>query len=370
LLDELRDPRPNSRVVVDHRGRRLGCSEQVGNGRIENALLGLGVRHELSRQKRTASLAVEGRASIGGVSHRDCGFPANPIGGAPDAKGFRIRHHLCMASAIGPQTASTPAPSAPASSASGIFDRVVCGIDESPSSLEAVRQARSVLAPGGRLHLVAVAETGLAVRGGWAASSLDKGVEARARAALERASAHAGGGTSQLVEGDPVSALLDEIERAQATLAVLGSHGGNYVAGLLLGETTTVLLHTAPCSVLLARAPGRLGDGFPQSIVVGVDGSSPSRRALDIGRELSDRLGVPLRALAASGGKPVRWEGLREIEDLQWTEQGPVPGLVEASAGADLLVVGSRGLHGLAALGSVGERLAHRAHCSVLVVRE
>jgi len=122
--------------------------------------------------------------------------------------------------------------------------------------------------------------------------------------------------------------------------------------------------------VLLARAPGRLGDGFPQSIVVGVDGSSPSRRALDVGRELSDRLGVPLRALAASGGKPVRWEGLREIEDLQWTEQGPVPGLVEASAGADLLVAGSRGLHGLAALGSVGERVAHRAHCSMLIVRE
>ncbi len=275
-----------------------------------------------------------------------------------------------MASSIRPEAASTSAPSTPASSASFIFDRIVCGIEESPLSLEAVRQARSVLAPDGRLHLVAVAEAAPAVRGGWAAYRLDKGVEARARAALERAGSYAGGGTSRLVEGDPVSGLLDEIEREQATLAVLGSHGGGYVAGLLLGETTTVLLHDAPCSVLLARAPGRLGDGFPQSIVVGVDGSSPSRRALDVGRELSDRLGVPLRALAASGGKPVRWEGLREIEDLQWTEQGPVPGLVEASAGADLLVAGSRGLHGLAALGSVGERVAHRAHCSMLIVRE
>jgi nucleotide-binding universal stress UspA family protein len=39
------------------------------------------------------------------------------------------------------------------------------------------------------------------------------------------------------------------------------------------------------------------------------------------------------------------------------------------SADADLLVVGSRGLDGFRALGSVSERVAHEASCSVLVVR-
>lgn len=34
-----------------------------------------------------------------------------------------------------------------------------------------------------------------------------------------------------------------------------------------------------------------------------------------------------------------------------------------------LIVLGSRGLHGIRALGSVSERVAHRAPCSVLVVR-
>jgi nucleotide-binding universal stress UspA family protein len=47
----------------------------------------------------------------------------------------------------------------------------------------------------------------------------------------------------------------------------------------------------------------------------------------------------------------------------------PVDALVSASRDADLLVVGSRGLHGLRALGSVSERVAHQALCSVLVVR-
>jgi nucleotide-binding universal stress UspA family protein len=35
----------------------------------------------------------------------------------------------------------------------------------------------------------------------------------------------------------------------------------------------------------------------------------------------------------------------------------------------DLLVVGSRGLQGIRSLGSVSERVAHEARCSVLVVR-
>jgi nucleotide-binding universal stress UspA family protein len=43
--------------------------------------------------------------------------------------------------------------------------------------------------------------------------------------------------------------------------------------------------------------------------------------------------------------------------------------LIEESADADLVVVGSRGLHGLAAVGSVSERVAHQAKSSVLVVR-
>jgi nucleotide-binding universal stress UspA family protein len=43
--------------------------------------------------------------------------------------------------------------------------------------------------------------------------------------------------------------------------------------------------------------------------------------------------------------------------------------LFDSSRSADVLVVGSRGLHGLKALGSVSERAAHQAKCSVLVVR-
>jgi nucleotide-binding universal stress UspA family protein len=42
---------------------------------------------------------------------------------------------------------------------------------------------------------------------------------------------------------------------------------------------------------------------------------------------------------------------------------------VLASQRCDLVVVGHRGLHGVGSLGSVSERVSHRADGSVLVVR-
>jgi nucleotide-binding universal stress UspA family protein len=53
------------------------------------------------------------------------------------------------------------------------------------------------------------------------------------------------------------------------------------------------------------------------------------------------------------------------------TEQPAGPALVMASKGADLLVVGSRGMGGFEELlvGSVGHYCTRRASCSVVIVR-
>jgi nucleotide-binding universal stress UspA family protein len=58
------------------------------------------------------------------------------------------------------------------------------------------------------------------------------------------------------------------------------------------------------------------------------------------------------------------------VDDHEDLPDEPVQALVSATADADLMIVGSRGLHGLKALGSVSERVAHRVDCSTLVVRE
>jgi nucleotide-binding universal stress UspA family protein len=55
--------------------------------------------------------------------------------------------------------------------------------------------------------------------------------------------------------------------------------------------------------------------------------------------------------------------------ELEEREGRAIDVLTTESESADLVVVGSRGLRGLKSLGSVSERIAHRASCSVLVVR-
>lgn len=249
-----------------------------------------------------------------------------------------------------------------------VFERVVCGIDGSPQSFEALRQVERLRLANSKLHLVTVAELSLAVHGGFAAPGLYDRLLTDAESALARAGEHSAATSSRLIEGGPAQVLLQEIERCDATAVAVGSHGHSRAAGILLGGTTTILLHEAPCSVLVTRQPASLS-GFPSSITVGIDGSTSSVHALAVAHELGRRFAASVRVLAATGGKPVDFDGLRGIEELDWDEQRPVEALVAASRATDLVVLGSRGLHGVSALGSVSERVAHGAASSVLVVR-
>ena len=131
----------------------------------------------------------------------------------------------------------------------------------------------------------------------------------------------------------------------------------------------TELIHRAPCSVLVVR---QAKDGFPRRIVVGVDGSVESAAAYAAARYLAERFDAELHPLVAWGGKGVNERLVAAITDGEHEDrpEAPAHALTDAAERADLVVVGSRGLHGLRALGSVSERVAHSAACSTLVVRE
>ena len=230
----------------------------------------------------------------------------------------------------------------------GVFDRIVCGVDESRESLEGVRQASRLRTPDGTLAVLAVAETAVAVHGGWDAARLTESIEQKAQAALERALHEAGPAHGRVVEGAAADALREEIDRERATLVAVGTLGHGRASGVALGRVSTKVLREAPCSVLIARAAPDV-DGFPSAIAVGSDGSQHGNAAQEVAREIGARFGAEIREF---------------VEVAK-----PVDELVAASEHADLLVVGSRGLRGLRALGSVSERVAHRAACSVLVVR-
>lgn len=252
-----------------------------------------------------------------------------------------------------------------------IFKRIVCGVDGSPAGLEALRQAALFCPPEGRLLAVTVCEVHLAVRTGFEAASWAETLRLEAEQTQAAALREIGDlpfGDTLIVEGRPIESLLAIAERENASLIAVGTHGRSRVAGILLGSVAIAMVHEAPCPVLVAR-PAADGGWAPRSIVVGVDGSPQSLHAAEIGSALAEHFRADVRMIAAEGGKPLDTEGLSSVDELEWDRRQPVSALVAASKQADLVIVGGRGVHGVLALGSVSERVAHRAHCSVLVTR-
>lgn len=143
-----------------------------------------------------------------------------------------------------------------------------------------------------------------------------------------------------------------------------------------------------------------------ERIVVGLDGSQISETALSTGAELARRTGVPLHLVRVADLAVVPWgaseaaeayaelssEMTREKEEAgAYLEAAAQPlrdqglavttevrsgfaarELVKAVTPADLLVVASRGRHGLERLllGSVAEEVTKRAPASVLIARK
>lgn len=255
-----------------------------------------------------------------------------------------------------------------------VFGRVLVGIDGSPEGLEAARQA-AVLAEG-PVTLLAVYDIASAIVGGtgpYVPTYYDDDYQRKtAENALARARNELEGmvsPTGKIVRGCSWDALLREIERDHDTLVALGSHGAGRARGFFVGSTATEVIHKSPCSVLVARDAGR---PVPKRIVVGIDGSPESAVAYATARDLAARFDADLWPVVAHGGKGVDTRMVAMVVDRNHEDspEEPVGALLAAGAEADLLIVGSRGVHGLKSFGSVSERVAHQAAGSVLIVRE
>jgi nucleotide-binding universal stress UspA family protein len=262
-----------------------------------------------------------------------------------------------------------------------VFSRVLVGVDSSDESREAARQAAALAE--GQLTLLAAYDIAATLADGTPigapvyyvgapVSYIEDLQRDTAKEALSRARDDVAWAapTGKIVRGGIWETLIREAEREKNTLIAVGAHGGGRMSGIVTGSVATNLIHKAPCSVLVAR---KNSDAFLRKIVVGIDGSPESAAAYAAASQLAERFETELVPMVALGrGEPVD----RQLVDLfighhrEELPDEPVQALVAGSADADLLVVGSRGLHGLKALGSVSERVAHEARSSVLIVRQ
>jgi len=229
------------------------------------------------------------------------------------------------------------------------------------------------------------------------------GVDGRAGGedALALARALSGEGT-QLVPvtadgGSPAAALHTAAAEHAADLIAIGSAHHGPVGRLLLGDAGRGVLHDAPCAVAVAPRDYREAAEPVRRIVVGFDASPEAEAALALAAQLTAARGgsvtcctawdIPTTASAGmyymteldSVMADVEREARQRQADARFAYPGvagdvrrgrPRAVLEEASQGADLLVVGSRGAGALrrVALGSTSDHLVHHAQCPVLVV--
>jgi nucleotide-binding universal stress UspA family protein len=259
------------------------------------------------------------------------------------------------------------------------FGRIVCGVDGSRSGHAAVEQAIALSDSRTTLVFTCVREergAGLTHQATITAERANAAVEQAVRAARE---AGVSAASEVLLGDDPRAVLLDAASRSD--LLVVASHGESRRAGIALGSTASVALHRAHVPVLIAR-PTPNGVHFPERILAATDGSDAARRAVELSARIAKQHDAGVAVISvdpAQHGDPHQ-VGVHEVdlaaalgfEPVILRRSGhPDARIVDAAAAqrAALVVLGSRGLSGLHALGSVSERVAHRAHCSVLVAR-
>jgi nucleotide-binding universal stress UspA family protein len=201
---------------------------------------------------------------------------------------------------------------------------------------------------------------------------------------------------ADMVPGSPPRALIKAAEGA--AMVVVGSHGAGTLTGLLLGSVALQVAAHAPCPAVIVR---RLEPPPGREVVVGVDGSDNGRAAIGFAFQEAKLRGIRLRAMLAwphpaatarAEAQPVVFDPDRVTEQEShvlaeslagWRERfpdvevardvvrgRPVRVLAATSAGADLLVVSTRGRGGFTGLmlGSVSHALLHHARCPLAVV--
>ena len=205
---------------------------------------------------------------------------------------------------------------------------------------------------------------------------------------------------TSLVGGAAAKVLIDEA--ANARLVVLGSRGLGGWSGLLVGSVAVQVTTHAQCPVVVIPHDLRIHAHEGLTVLVGVDGSKASAKAIDFAFDQAEELGAKVVAVHAStspiltfaAGESMLEFDEKQIEDegrllvaesvagaaadhpdVEWTTEvvigSPARALLRMAESADLVVVGSRGHGGFTGLllGSVSQSVLHHTSCAIAIVR-
>jgi nucleotide-binding universal stress UspA family protein len=202
--------------------------------------------------------------------------------------------------------------------------------------------------------------------------------------------------SGETVLGSPGYALVGAAHAEDLIVVGATAHPGRLAD--VLGSVATLITHRAHCPVVVVHGSDRR-DALIGRIVVGVDGSDGSQAALDWAIDEAMRCDAELvlvhgwsypyqgpRTGISEPRDDMRLDAMRTLEACAFrvreiapalrchsiiSEQSPAKALIDAGKDADLVVVGSRGHGGFAALllGSVSRTVLQHAQVPVAIVR-
>ncbi len=285
-----------------------------------------------------------------------------------------------------PETESMPA-EGHAASAGPIFANILCAISGKEGGFAAVEQAAALAGTQGRLTFLAVTS----FRSGGARRGPAIG-PARVSEILERAERIAREAgvpyTSEVDPGTPPArVILDWSERYD--LLAIGAPASSWPAKLLSVGVGDKALGGFSTALLVAR-PLEVERSIGDRVVVASDGLDASHPLIDLTARIARAPSSNVTLVHALGREsPIKRDRPREQEGtLQEQERmlertrtsgatelllkpgraGVVVVSAATAADASLVVMGSRRLEGVRAMGSVSRRVVHQARCSVLLV--
>jgi nucleotide-binding universal stress UspA family protein len=260
-----------------------------------------------------------------------------------------------------------------------VFTNILCALDGTRTSTEAVRMAATLAGPGGHLTLLAV--TAVTGPGAYTMAAITPSRAKRVLSSAEQIAERAGVPATTVVDpgNPPVDVIL---ERAHDhDLLVIGAPATSWLGGMLVGGVAAVALSkfTTPMLVVSRSSTGSLRGG---EILVASDGEEGSDHLVELAGRLGQSQGAQVTLVNALGAEskmnPLVIQAQARALRLMLPAAGEPyiePGkawdvIIDAAknTGAALVIIGSRRLSGLHAFGSVSRRVAHDAPCSVLLV--
>ncbi len=276
-----------------------------------------------------------------------------------------------------------------------VFSNILCAVDGTSPSMAAVRMAASLAGPDGHLTLLAVR-----AEGGVGDKAMAAIGPAHAEQILRSAKRIADDvGVASSVVADPDGPPVDVILRRACDhdLLAIGAPTSSWLGGMFIAAMTAAAGGTAAIGGtggVAAAAQGRFNTPMlvvrmpfdiplrGWEILVASDGEEGSDEIVELAGRLACSQAAQVTLVNALGAESKM--NPRAVQAQAQTLKAMVPAagdpIIEAgkasevildaarSTAAALVVMGSRRLTGLRALGSVSRRVVHGAPCSVLLV--